>query len=224
MDAGLVFEFLKGLSQNNNKAWFEAHREQYQKARGEFETLVDSLIPMARTIDADIGALTVKECVFRIFRDARFAKDKSPYKSNFGAYIVKGGRKSPFAGFYIHLEPGKSFVGGGVYMPEAKELLGIRRAIFERVDAFKKIIGDSEFKKHFPELFGEKLKNPPRDFPKDFADIELLKHKHFAVAHSVEDAFWGDEHLLASLHRLFMVQYPFNRFLNKAIQRVREER
>ena len=161
---------------------------------------------------------SAKECTFRIFRDVRFSKNKLPYKTNFGAYIAKGGRKSPFAGFYVHIEPTDSFVGGGVYMPESKYLKAIRTGIFEDVEAYKTIINSAEFKKYFDGVYGEKLKSAPRDFPKEFSDIELLKNKHYAVVHQVSDAFWTSENLFDNLSQIFEIQFRFNAFLNKAIR------
>src|SRR6185436_15216202 len=103
-----TIKFLKDLKKNNNKPWFDAHRPQYETAKQDFAEFIQLLIDKQGTKDNTIASMKAKECMFRINRDVRFAKDKSPYKSNFGASIIKGGKKSIFAGYYFHCEPGQS--------------------------------------------------------------------------------------------------------------------
>ena len=109
--------FLKKLSKNNNKQWFDTHRNEYLQAKNDFENFVTRIIDGLSAIDTDIKDLEVKDCTFRLNRDIRFSKDKTPYKINLGASFNRGGKKSVFAGYYFHLEPGKSFAGGGLWMP-----------------------------------------------------------------------------------------------------------
>ncbi len=218
MNSKIIFGFLNDLQKNNNRDWFKANEIRYQLAKNEFEDFIEEVIPGLKKIDNDIDAINAKECIFRIYKDVRFSKDKNPYKTNFGAYISKGGRKSKFAGYYIHLEPGKSFIGGGIYMPEAAELKAIRDEIFNNTGAFKKILNNQSFKKYFKEIYGEKLITAPKGFPKDFADIDLLKNKHYAVTHSVKDSFWNSDSLITEILKIFKAQLPFNRFLNNAVK------
>ena len=210
-------DFLEKLKTNNNREWFQANKRLYDDAKGEFEQLIAMLIPVVRGIDSGVDVVNPKECLFRIFRDVRFSKDKSPYKANFGAFIAKGGRKSPYAGYYLHIEPGASFVGGGAYMPESQYLKAIRTEIFENAEEYKAIITSDDFRKYFGGMFGEKLKTAPKGFPKDFADIDLLKNKHYAVAHRVEDGFWLSDTLVEKVTEIFSVLYVLNKFLNNAI-------
>ena len=210
-------DFLEKLKANNNREWFQANKRLYDDAKGEFEQLIAMLIPVVRGIDSGVDVVSPKECLFRIFRDVRFSKDKSPYKTNFGAFIAKGGRKSPYAGYYLHIEPGASFVGGGAYMPESQYLKAIRTEIFENAEEYKTIITSDDFRKYFGGMFGEKLKTAPKGFPKDFADIDLLKNKHYAVTHRVEDGFWFSDTLVEKVTEIFSVLYVLNRFLNNAI-------
>ena len=112
-----TLQFLTGLKKNNNKSWFEQHRKQYELAREDFHLLVGTAIKSIAGFDAPIGNLSAKECVFRINRDVRFSKDKRPYKNNMAGYFNKGGKKSNGAGYYLHIEPGKSFAAGGIWMP-----------------------------------------------------------------------------------------------------------
>ena len=218
MNLQIAMDFLFQLRENNNRNWFNTNKDLYNDAKNEFEEFVNILIPTARKIDPEIDVVSAKECTFRIFRDVRFSKNKSPYKINFGAFISKGGRKSPFAGYYVHLQPGESFVGGGVYMPESKYLRAIRTKIYGNVVEYKGIINSVLFKKYFSDIYGEKLKSAPRDFSKDFPDIELLKNKHYAVTHRVDDSFWTSEKLIDNLTEIFEAQLGFIRFLNDAIR------
>ncbi|MDT8402168.1 MAG: DUF2461 domain-containing protein [Bacteroidales bacterium] len=218
MNLKLILEFLIDLRFNNNRAWFKENNPEYQKAKSEFEQLIEILLPLLKQIDESIDVTSPAECIFRIFRDVRFSENKEPYKTNFGAFISKEGRKGPYAGYYIHVEPDRSFIGGGIYMPEPNILKAIRTEIYENIDEFKGIINRDEFKGYFPDIFGEKLKMPPKGFPKDFRDIDLLKHKHYAVAHNVENTFWtGGNNLVDNLLDIFKIQYPFNTFLNRAV-------
>ncbi len=219
MDLKIILNFLSQLKENNNRDWFKNNKISYEQAKTEFEKFVLELIQIANKYNPEIGFLNPKDCIFRIFRDVRFSKDKSPYKANFGAVIADGGRKSPFAGFYVHLEPDESFISGGVYMPESKNLKAIRTEIYENSGDYKKIINNTKFKKYFDEIYGEKLKNAPRDFPKDFADVELLKHKHYAVVHNVNNSFWDSKELFKQLSEIFGAVSPFNDFINKAINK-----
>ncbi|MCW8815294.1 MAG: DUF2461 domain-containing protein, partial [Chlorobium sp.] len=152
-----VIDFLVRLHENNNREWFLAHKEDYERSRMAFEASIGMLIPVIRGIDSEVDVISPKECIFRIFRDVRFSRDKSPYKTNFGAFIAKGGRKSPYAGYYLHIEPGASFVGGGVYMPESHYLKAIRNGIFENAEEYKTIIQREDFRRYFDGMFGEKL-------------------------------------------------------------------
>ena len=217
MDLHGTVDFLEKLKENNNREWFQANKRLYDDAREEFEQFIAMLIPVVRGIDSSVDVVSPKECLFRIFRDVRFAKDKSPYKTNFGAFIAKGGRKSPYAGYYLHIEPGASFIGGGAYMPESQYLKAIRNGIFKNVAEYKAIIEGAEFRKFFGGMFGEKLKTAPKGFPKDFADIDLLKNKHYAVTHRVENGFWFSDSLVEDVKEMFSALYGLNRFLNNAI-------
>ncbi|HDZ40694.1 MAG TPA: DUF2461 domain-containing protein [Bacteroidetes bacterium] len=220
MDFKLILEFLIDLSFNNNRAWFKENNDVYQRAKSGFGQFIETLLPKIKQLDESIDVTTPAECIFRIFRDVRFSENKEPYKTNFGAFIAKGGRKGPHAGYYLHVEPDRSFIGGGIYMPESNMLRAIRTGIYENIDEFKGIINRDEFREYFPEIFGEKLKLPPKGFPKDFKDIDLLKHKHYAVAHNVENTFWTRSDILFNdLLDIFRVQYPFNSFLNRAVEK-----
>ena len=109
-----TLQFLKQLKKNNNKQWFDANRKKYESAKNDFTIFLQDVLNDFCKTDTGLIALAAKDCLFRINRDIRFSKDKSPYKTNFGASINTGGKKSFKAGYYLHIEPGQSFVGGGL--------------------------------------------------------------------------------------------------------------
>jgi len=219
MDLNHSLNFLTLLRENNNREWFAANKPQYVEARTEFELLINILLPRLKDVDPEIDVFQAKECVFRIFKDTRFSKDKTPYKTNLGAFIAPGGRKSPFAGYYIHVEPGQSFIGGGVYMPQSEQLRAVRTRIFENVDTYKNIINQTSFKKYFPKIYGEKMKTAPRGFDREWPDIDLLRNKHYAVVHNIPDSFWHSANIIDRIVRVFKAQRPFNVFINEAIRK-----
>lgn len=211
-----ILNFLKALKENNNREWFLQNKGQYQQARAELETFVNELIPVIRNFDPSIDLISAKDCIFRIYRDVRFSPNKAPYKSNMGAFIARGGKNSPMAGYYVHFEPGGSFLAGGVYMPQPDVLKISRQEIHYNYDEFRRIIDNEKFRKVFGQMDDEnKLKTGPKDFPKDFPGIEYLKFKSYAVVHYV-----GDEKVTASAYlnyagEVFLTLYPLNAFFNR---------
>lgn len=132
--------------------------------------------------------MKAKDCVFRIYKDVRFSKDKTPYKTNMGASINPDGRKSLIAGYYLHIEPGASFLAGGIYMPEPNILNAVRQEIDYNPKPLLKIFSAASFKKYFNGLDEiDKLKTVPKGFDKNHPQIELLKHKHFIVTRNLSD-------------------------------------
>ena len=213
-----TFKFLKELKANNNREWFNEHKGEYEAAKKNFEEFIDKLIDGISTFDTGVRGLQAKKCVFRIYRDVRFSHDKSPYKINFGASINPGGKKLIKAGYYFHIEPGASFIGGGVYMPASPQLHAVRLAIYNNTKEFKKIITKKSFANSFGGLWGEKLKTSPKDFPKDFADIDLLRFKSYVVGQdNKKDKEILTPDLLKNSIKLCKEMYPFLSFINKAI-------
>lgn len=213
-----IIQFLSDLKENNYKEWFHENKTQYQKAKKEFEQFVAITIAKIAQFDNSVQNLEPKHCMFRINRDIRFSKDKSPYKTNFGSFIVPGGKKSGNAGYYIHIEPGNCFLAGGVYSPAPDILKAVRTEIYDNNEDFKNIINDKNFKKHFKELMTEDmLKTAPKGFPKDFEDIDLLKYKHYTVAKNISDNVISSEKFIDEIQETFKALYPFNRFINDGI-------
>lgn len=213
-----ILTFLKALKQNNNRDWFNKNKSQYETARKQFESFVNILIMKIKEFDDTIDVNAAKECTFRIYRDVRFSKNKEPYKPNFGAYIAKGGRKSEYAGYYIHIESGASFAGGGIYCPQPKILKAVRVDIYNDSSVIKKIINKLNFKIVFPKMYGEKLKTAPRGFSKDFPDIQLLNFKSYTVIKELPDKDLTAGSFLDNLLSIFKTQKPFNDYLNTVIK------
>jgi len=217
MDLSPVLSFLNELKQNNNREWFQENKDKYQKARQQVIDFTDELIKGIKEFDPDIGLPKAKDCLFRIYRDVRFSKDKSPYKTNFGSFISKGGRKGNYAGYYLHLEPDGSFLGGGIYMPAAPALKAVRNEIYFNPSKFLKIVEDEQFKKYFDSLSGEKLKRPPQGFPKDFSQIEYLKYKSYIVSHNVDDKTLLKSDFVSCSLDVFKTMHKLNAFINRGI-------
>lgn len=212
-----ALKFLKQLAKNNNKEWFDANRKTYDTAKAEFEKIAQAVIDASVKFDKEIAGLEAKKCMFRINKDVRFSKDKSPYKLNMGASISPGGKKSMVAGYYIHIEPGKSFLAGGCYMPMPDQLAAIRQEIDYNGKEFKKILGAKDFKTYFGGISeeGDKLKTAPKGYPKDHPDLDLLQHKHYIVAHDLKDADVLDKNFPVYAAKVFKAMLPFNEFLRR---------
>jgi len=212
-----ILSFLSKLSVNNNKNWFDKHKNEYLEAKQTMEEKVRKILNDLVAIEPALAGEESKKCIFRIYRDVRFSKNKDPYKINMGAFMVPGGKKSGNAGYYFHIEPGKSFIAGGIYMPESSILKKMRQELLYNIEEFKAIIEDADFKETFGDIYGEKLKNPPKGFPKEFPDIELLKYKSFTVAHSVSDEQVLAPDFLEYTLEVYRKMQKFNAFINRAI-------
>jgi len=212
-----VLEFLTDISANNNREWYNANKKRYEESREKILFLTDVVINEIRKFDSEIPPLSPKDCVFRIFRDVRFSNDKRPYKTNFGAFIAKGGRKSIYAGYYFHIDPTGSFAGGGVYMPQAEPLKAIRNYMAENGGEFLEIINNRNFKKIYPAMYDDKLKTVPKGFPKDHEYIELLKYKSFVFSSEITNSEISSDDLISKIVDSFRELHPVNRFLNEAL-------
>lgn len=214
-----VIPFLKKLQSNNTKEWFEANRPKYVIAKEEFETFVQTIITGIHKFDPSIGDLQAKHCIFRINKDVRFSKDKSPYKNNMGASINPGGKKSLIAGYYLHIQPDASFLAGGMYMPMPDALATIRQEIDYNPEPLLKLLKKESFKNYFNGLDeDDKLKNAPKGYEKDHKNVELLKHKHFIVSHKLNDKQLVEDKNANTIIAGFKAMHPFLEYLRNALQ------
>lgn len=212
-----TFKFLKDLAKNNNKEWFTANKKRYDAAKADFEVFVAELIQQVAKFDPAIGALDAKKCIFRIYRDTRFSKDKTPYKINMGAnFSASPSKIHDHAGYYIHIEPGKSFLAGGAYEPQTPWINKIRQEIDYNTKDFKKLITAASFKKNFGEIQGDKLKTVPKGFPKDHPELSLLQYKSFLLVHNCDDKLAQSDGFMKHLTDVYKSMKPFNDFLNRA--------
>ena len=218
MIARSTLSFLKDLKKNNNKPWFDKNRPRYEEAKKNVEALVDAFLARLTALDKRYAALTAKNCVFRIYRDIRFSPDKTPYKSHFGAGISPRGKKVNEPGYYLHIEAGKSFLAGGIWMPEPDMLKKIRQEIDYNGKKFKKILAESKFKKYYGMLDDEyKLSRPPKGYDKTHPDIELLKFNSYIVWHQYNDKDVTGASFVKELDKGAPIMKPFLDFLGEAI-------
>ncbi|HYQ55844.1 MAG TPA: DUF2461 domain-containing protein [Draconibacterium sp.] len=212
-----VLGFLKQLSEHNNREWFQENRKWYEESRDKMLFLTDVLINEIASFDSAVKGLSPKECTFRIFRDVRFSKDKRPYKTNFGSFICKGGRKSMNPGYYLHLEPGGCFVAGGIYMPPAPVLKTVRGYMANHAEEFLEIVNENTFQKEFPEMYDDKLKLAPKGFPKDHEYIDLLKYKSYIFSKTLDEKQVLSDNYIKEVVKYFEQLYSVNQFLYEAL-------
>jgi len=211
------FNFLRELKENNNKPFFDAQKKRYEAIKQSQILFITDLIKLCTDFQPGLADLDPKKAIFRMNRDVRFSKDKSPYKTNMGAWMNEGGKNAINAGYYLHLEPDNVFIAGGIYMPEPPVLKAIRQEIDYNFTDFKEIVTNPTYKKYFKEMGGDKLKNNPKDYDKDNQAIEYLKHKDFLSSHSVDEKTALSKDFVKYCADVFSKMYPLNQFLNNAI-------
>jgi len=213
-----TLQFLTNLNDNNNRDWFHEHKMDYNAAKENVLELTAQIITNLAEKDASFASIVPNKCLFRIYRDVRFSKDKTPYKPHFGIVMVPGGRKSTNAGFYLRIKPnGHSFWAGGAFQPDSKALKAIRQEIDYNGQEFKTILENTNFKKHFPNLSGDSLITTPRGYSKDHTYIEYLRYKSYIVTKSINDSAFLKKNFITNTLKIYDIIRPFNNFLNKAM-------
>jgi uncharacterized protein (TIGR02453 family) len=216
-----IATFLSGLKAHNRKSWFETHRAEYEALRAEFEELVQEILLRVARFEPEVANVTPRECIYRIYRDVRFSKDKSPYKTNFGAGIGPSGKKGGHESYYFHVDAaGKVLVAGGVYMPDGPQLLRIRRAIADDSRRFEAIVEAPAFRRHFGGLNeDERLKNPPRGFDCDHPAMKWLKLKRYIAWSETPASRLGGRNLAAHVADECKALHPLATWLRAALER-----
>ena len=218
MNLATIQSFLKAIAKNNNRQWFEKSKPKYLEAKTLFDDFVEALHKELLKFDESLAGLNPRKLAFRIYRDVRFSKDKRPYKVNMGAGLSAHGKMEQEPGYYIHIEPGKSFIAGGFYMPNPENLAKIRQEIDYNTKDFLKILNDKKFKKYFTGLDDfDKLKTAPKGYPKDHPHIDLLKNKSFIVTHYFTDKEMLDKKFVKTAAEVAKAIKPLNDFLLNAI-------
>lgn len=213
-----VFHFLEQLEANNNRRWFVQQKEEYAAARTAVLDTLDHVIAGMARFDPPIVEQEPEDCLFRINRDLRFSRDKSPYKTHFGAFITDRGRKVDRAGYYLHVEPGDSMLAGGLYMPPAVALRAVRRAIRRDGRTLRRIISRPKFVDLFgTTLPGRRLKTAPRDVPRDHPDLDLLQLTSFEIVCPLKDARLRKKDFVEYAVGVFEAMHDYNAWLNRAL-------
>jgi uncharacterized protein (TIGR02453 family) len=183
-----TLQFLKNLEENNNREWFQANRKDYETEKTSFEKLCQEILSGLSEFQEDLVNTKVKDCIFRINRDIRFSKDKSPYKKYFSAAFGPGGRSSGRIDFYLQVQPdNQSTLGGGMWEPTSTHLATFRQEIDYNPEHLKGIIEDPKFKTYYDNISGEKVKLTPKGYSADHPDIELLRYKQLFFYHKFSD-------------------------------------
>lgn len=223
-----ILEFLEQLRQNNNKFWFDAHRAEYLQAKNTFNEIAVRLIQGIRKFDPSIGPLTIQDCSFRINRDIRFSKDKSPYKTHFGLFVCPGGKKSGFSSYYFHVTPenGESqfevpLLAAGDYICDPKVLRILREDIELGGDEFDSIVKSAGRRWYLDK--SQSLKRVPQGFTAGGPNDEYLKLRNFCLMTVLDREFLTSPDLVDNLLKLFKKTKPFVAYVNRAIKYSREE-
>lgn len=212
--------FLSELKLNNDRDWFTANKPRFEAIRHTLETFLAVLIAEIHQFDELLGYPDPKSCIFRIYRDVRFSNDKSPYKTHLGSWMVRGGKNSSFAGYYLHLEPNNSFVSGGIYQPLPQVLKALREDIFDNPATLVEITKNAEFKSMFGSLQGDSLTRVPKGYPADFEQADWLKLKDLYVSRKIDDSLVNSDQLMPFVVDSFKAMYPVNSYFNSIIEQI----
>lgn len=218
-----TLHFLEELKNNNQKEWFHEHKKEYDLFKKEYHGLIAALLQEMKALDHVLEPLEIKHCTFRINRDIRFSKDKSPYKTNMGIWLSTDKNKKNAPGYYLHYEKGKSFIAGGVYCPETEDLKKIRKEIAFFQEDLEEILENTIFKKVYGELDREAqnvLKKAPKDYEPTHPAIEHLKLKSFTATHAIEDTIFTDTDFAKKIAQKLILLKPLNVFLNRAMETI----
>jgi len=214
-----ALKLLKDLARNNDRAWFEKNKSRYIECKDEFEEFVSVLLDDMIHFDASLAGLNPKKLIFRIYRDVRFSKDKSPYKKNMSAGFSAEGKGMGTPGYYFQIQPnGESFVAAGLFQPVPEKLSKIRQEIDYNGDQLKKIFNEKKFKTNYTNFWDEdKLKTSPKGYAKDHTYVEWLKLKSYIVIHSFRDTEVTSNNFRKNLVQVLKSSKPLNDFLKEAI-------
>jgi uncharacterized protein (TIGR02453 family) len=213
-------QFLDDLKKNNNRDWFQDNKKRYEIFKKDYHQLVSDFLDVMKPLDPSLELLEVKNCTFRINRDIRFSKDKSPYKAHLGIWLSSGAKGLNRSGYYIHIEKGASFIAGGFYSPEAEDLKKVRKEIAFFHDDLEAIVADKNFKKEFGSLDVDEnnsLKNPPRGYEKDHPAIEFLKLKSFTASQKYDISEVTQKDFVSKMSKKLIALKPLNEFINRAL-------
>lgn len=214
-------QFLNDLIANNATDWMHANKKRYENYKKDYHNYIAGILAEMKPLDKSLVPLEVKNCTFRINRDIRFSKDKSPYKTNMGVWLTQNKFRKNSPGYYIHFEKGNSFIAGGVWCPEPEELKRIRKEIAFFHEDLEAIVDNKMFKKEFGAITRDEnntLKKAPKDFEANHPAIEFLKLKSYTASQKIEDNDFLDPNFSKIVAQKLIVLKPLNDFLNRALE------
>ncbi len=228
MNTDRIIGFLRDVMANNNRQWFQEHKDEYMAAKADFERGVEQAIARISAFDPSVSHITVKDATYRFYRDTRFSNDKSPYKNHFGAYIAAHGKKALHGGYNIHLEPGHCLLACGNYWLPTNILTACRNEIMGNIDEWLRCVGSEEFVRYFgaPDTAGwddrqgfglARQKTCPSGFPRDYEHISYLRMKDFCCWHGVGEDFFDGDGWLDEMEKIFKAGKPMQDFINSVI-------
>lgn len=214
-----VLDFLKALSVNNDRDWFNAHKDEYLQAKAKVEAFTAWLLERMLEFDKELVLVDPKKCMYRIYRDIRFSPDKRPYKDYMGIFISKEGRHGNCSGYYIHLQPGQSWHGAGVYGLPPDKQKKVRDGIYFQSAALRKILSSAAMKKVYGGKMDEsaRMKVAPKGYDRDFPDMDLLKYRYYFVSASTPDSMVSSPGFAKAVLEDLEAAWPFNKFLNETL-------
>lgn len=213
-------QFLDDLKANNNRDWFLDNKKRYEVFKKDYQKLVGDFLDVMKPLDPSLEMLEVKNCTFRINRDIRFSKDKSPYKDHLGIWMSSGVKGNNRSGYYIHIAKSGSFIAGGFYCPEAEDLKKVRKEIAYFYEDLEEILHNKNFKTAFGDFDRNEnnlLKNPPRGYEKEHPAIEFLKLKSFETSQKFDIIEVTKEDFVAKMSKRLILLKPLNDFINRAL-------
>ena len=216
-----AIQFIDDLGKNNNTEWMHANKKRYDSYKKDYHNFITSILEVMKPLDASLEPLEVKNCTFRINRDIRFSKDKSPYKTNIGVWLSSNKLRKNSPGYYIHFEKGNSFVAGGVWCPEAEDLKRIRKEIAFFHEDLEAILNEKIFQKEFQNITveeGQVLKIAPKGYDPNHPAIAFLKLKSFTVSQKIEDKLFSEPNFSKKIAEKLIAIKPLNEFLTRALE------
>lgn len=219
MDARHTLDFIAALTANNNREWFNSHKDEYVEVKKWIEDLTARWIAAAADIDPLLGRLTPKDCMYRIYRDIRFSPNKQPYKDWIGIILApNGGRKSQNGCYYLHFQPGNCMFAGGVWCPEPELVKALRQDIFDNAEELEQIFSRPEVHKYFPSFDDDGvLKKIPAPYPKDFVHPDWIARKSFTFSIGISDDDMCGSTFFNELIAMCRAAKPLNDFLDYTV-------
>lgn len=216
-----TLSFLRDLKINNNRDWFLDNKKRYELVKKEYYQFTSDLLEVMKSKDPSLESLEVKDCVFRINRDIRFSKDKSPYKTHLGVWFATAAKNAESAGYYLHIDPENPFVGGGLYCPQPDQIQKIRKEIHYFFDDLTEIVTEEKFVSNYKALNRDEnstLKNPPRGYEKDNPAIEFLKLKSYTATEYFDPKLFSHKDFLSLIAEKMITLQPLIAYINRALE------